>query len=117
MIGGALVLAAGCGFSGDKVEEARGHVRHALDVWQMGGKPDELKSLSPPVEFHEAMWNAGEKLVAYEMGDARYVDTAGVVRCDARLTVRNRKGKERTEAVVYDVALGPPVKVVNNPMP
>jgi hypothetical protein len=63
------------------------------------------------------MWNAGEKLASFELGDARYVEAAEVVRCEARLTVRNRKGKERTEAVVYDVTLGPPAKVVNNPMP
>lgn len=117
VIGVALVIVAGCGFPAAKLDEARGHVRHALEVWQKGGKPDELKSLSPPVEFHEAMWNAGEKLVNFELGSAHHVDAADVVRCEARLTVRNRKGKDRTESVVYDVTLGPPVKIANNPMP
>ena len=116
VIGVALVLVAGCGFPAAKLDEARGHVRHALEVWQKGGKPDELKSHSPPVEFHEALWNSGEKLVNFELGDARSAD-ADVVRCEARLTVRNRKGKDRTEAVAYDVTLASPVKVVNNPMP
>jgi hypothetical protein len=117
VIGVALLLVVGCGFPTAKLDEARGHVQHALEVWQKGSKPDELKSASPPVEFHEAMWNSGEKLISFEMGAARYVDTAEVVRCEVRLTVRNRKGKDRTETVVYDVTLGPPVKVVNNPMP
>jgi hypothetical protein len=117
VVGVALGLIAGCGFPSAKLDEAKGHVQHALEVWQKGGKPDELKSHSPPVEFHEAMWNAGEKLVSFELGAARYVETAEVVRCEARLTVRNRRGKERTEAVVYDVTLASPVKVVNNPMP
>ena len=117
LIGAALVIVAGCGFPAAKRDEARGHVQHALEVWQKGGKPDELRSLSPPIEFHEALWNSGEKLVGFELGDVRYVETAEVVRCEVRLTVRNRRGKDRTEAVVYDVALGPPVKVVNNPMP
>jgi hypothetical protein len=63
------------------------------------------------------MWNSGEKLTNFELGTARYIDTAEVVRCEARLTIRNRQGKERTETVLYDVTLGPPVKVVNNPMP
>ena len=117
VIGVALVSVAGCGFPAAKLDEARGHVQHALEVWQKGGKPDELKSLSPPVEFHEAIWNSGAKLVNYEVGAAHYMDNAEVVRCEARLTVRNRKGKDRTETVVYDVTLGPPVKVVNNPMP
>ena len=113
----ALVIVAGCGFPAAKLDEARGHVQHALEVWQKGGKPDELKSLPRPVEFHEAMWNSREKLVNFEVGAARYIDATKVVRCETRLTVRNRKGKERTETVAFDVTLGPPVKVVNNPMP
>jgi len=117
VIGVALVLLAGCGFPSARLDEAKGHVQQALEVWKKGGKPDELKSLTPPIEFHEAMWNAGEKLVDFEVGAVRYIDTAQVVRCETRLTVRNRKGKEHTEAVVYDVSLASPVKIVNNPMP
>jgi len=51
------------------------------------------------------------------MSSAKYVDTAQAVRVEVKLTLRNKKGKERTENVGYDVTLGPPVKVVNNPMP
>jgi hypothetical protein len=108
-----LVFVAGCGLSAAQQEEAKGHVRAGLEKWQAGGKPDELK----PVEFNEGMWNAGEKLVSFEMGAVRYVDAVQAVRCEAKLTVRNKKGKERTENVTYDVTLGPPVKVINNPMP
>jgi len=117
VFGAALVLVAGCGFHGAKETEAKGHVQTALELWQSGGKPGELKSASPPVEFNEAMWNAGEKLVSFEVGTAKYVDAAAGVRCEVRLTVRDRKGKDRTETVYYDVTLGPTVKVVNNPMP
>jgi len=117
MIGVALVSVAGCGFPAAKVNEAKGHVQSALEVWQKEGKPDDLKALAPPVEFHEALWKTGEKLVSFEMGTVRYVDAAAAVRCNVRLTLRNRKGKERTENVAYDVTLGPPVKIVNNPMP
>ncbi len=113
----ALVLVAGCGFPKAKLDEARGHVQQALEVWKKGGKPDELKSLPQPIEFHEAMWNAQEKLISFELGAARYVHATNVVRCDARLDVRSRKGKDRTETVVYDVTLDLPVKIVNNPMP
>lgn len=112
-----LVCVAGCGFPAAKVDEAKGHVRAALDKWQAGGKADELKTASPPIEFHEGMWNAGEKLVSFEMGAAKYVDAAQAVRCEVKLTVRGKNNKTRTENVVYDVTLGPPVKVVNNVMP
>lgn len=117
VIGVALVFLAGCGFPTAKLDEAKGYVQQALEVWKNGGKPEELKSRTPPIEFHEVMWNAGEKLVNFEVGIVRYVDTDKVVRCETRLTVRNRRGKERTEAVIFDVSLTSPVKIVNNPMP
>jgi hypothetical protein len=117
VVGVALACVVGCGFPAAKLDEAKGHVQRSLEVWQKGGKPDDLTAQTPPVEFHEAMWKAGEKLVSFEMGTAQYVDAAAVVRCEAKLTVRNKKGKERTESVVYDVTLGPPVKIVYNPMP
>ncbi|HZV03687.1 MAG TPA: hypothetical protein VE999_01225 [Gemmataceae bacterium] len=117
VFGVTLVFLVGCGSPSARLEEAKEYVQQALEVWKKGGKPDELNSLTPPIDFHEAMWNAGEKLVSFEVGAVRYIDKAKVVRCETRLTVRNRKGKERTEAVVYDVTLGSPVKIVNNPMP
>ena len=117
VIGVALACVAGCGFPAAKVDEANGHVQRALEVWKSGGKAEELKAQTPSVEFHEAMWNAGEKLTSFEVGTAQYIDAARAVRCPVTLTVRNRKGKERTANVVYDVTLGPPVKVVFNPMP
>lgn len=117
VFGVMVVLIAGCGYPQAKLDEARSHVQKSLEVWQSGGKPDDLKSLAPSVEFHEALWNAGEKLTSFEVGAVRHVASDDVVRCDVRISVRNRKGKSRTENVTYDVALGPPVKIVNNPMP
>ena len=117
VMGVVLVLFAGCRFPTAKLNEAKGDVQQALELWQKGGKPDELKSRTPPIEFHEAMWNAGEKLVHFDLGAARYIARDKVIRCPARLTVRNRKGKERTEVVYYDVFPESPVKIVNNPMP
>lgn len=118
IIGIALLLIAGCRFSAPKLDEAKGYVQQALELWHKGGKPDELASRMPPIEFHEAMWNAGEKLVKYEIGAANYVGKDHVVRCETRLTVRSRKGKERTESVVFEiVSFAPNVKIVNNPMP
>lgn len=117
MFGVVLAFIAGCGFPAAKVDEAKGHVKTALEKWQAGGKPDELKSQSPPVEFNEVMWNAGEKLVSFEMGTAKYAESDRAVRCEVKLTLQKGKAKARTENVFYDVTLGPPVKILNNPMP
>lgn len=113
----ALVIVAGCS-AGAKVDDAKAYVQQALEVWQSGGKAESLTSRSPAIEFHEAMWNAGEKLVRFEMGGAQYVPRDNLVRCETRLTLRNRKGKEHTEGVTFDVvSMEPTVKIVNNPMP
>lgn len=119
LVGLGLASVAGCGgISAAKVDEAKGHVRKGLEAWKAGGKPDDLKTSSPAVEFNEQLWIAGEKLVNFELtGTARYVDAVQAVRVEAKLTLRGKKGKDRTETVTYDVTLGPPVKVVNNPMP
>lgn len=118
VVGVGLVFLAGCSSSAARLDEARGYVQQALELWQKGGKPGELASRTPPIEFHEAMWNAGDKLVQFDIGAVRYVARDNVVRCETRLTVRGRKGKERTEAAVFDVvSLAPTVKIVNNPMP
>lgn len=113
---GLLVL-AGC-TSGVKVDEAKAYVQQALEVWQSGGKAETLAARTPPMEFHEAMWNAGEKLVKFEMGSAQYVSRENLVRCETQLTLRNRKGKEHSEKVTFEVvSMSPTVKIVNNPMP
>lgn len=112
-----LVGFAGCGFPSAKIDEAKGHVQTSLEVWKAGGKLDELASKTPPIEFHEALWTGGDKLVSFEMGKASYVDAEAVVRCEVKLKLRNKKGKDRTEQVNYDVTLTPAVKVVFNPMP
>ena len=80
-------------------------------------EPADLKARPRPIEFHEAMWNAGETLLSFETGRASYHNRDRVIRCEARLTVRDRRGQEKTENVVYDVKLDSPVKIMNNPMP
>jgi hypothetical protein len=117
LLGFALLFIIGCGFPAAKVDEAKGHVQTSLEVWKAGGKPEELASKTPPIEFNEALWTGGDKLVSFEMGKASYVDAAAVVRCEVKLKLRNKKGKERTEQVNYDVTLTPAVKIVFNPMP
>ncbi len=113
-----LVLGAvGCGMSQARLDEARARLQDSLEVWKKGGKPTELVSQAQPVEFYEQMWNSGEKLLDYEIARVTYQDRDKVFRCEVRLTVRTRKGKTKTENLIYDVYQGTPTKIVNNPMP
>lgn len=113
-----LIFAAGCGgFSAGQKDEAKGYVQMALDKWKAGGSPDDLKAQATPIEFYEAWWTDGQKLVSYEIGEVTADNAEQVVRVNVSLTVQKGKAKPRTETAYYDVSFGPPVKVVNNPMP
>ena len=112
-----LFGAAGCGPSQAQLDEARSSVQEGLEVWKKGGKPADLTALARPLEFHEGLWKSGATLLSYEMGQATYHSRDKVIRCEARLTVRERSGRQKTENVAYDVKLESPVKIVNNPMP
>lgn len=115
-----LLGAIGCGISQAKLNEAKASVQEGLEVWKKGGKPADLKSLAKPIEFNEGAWAAGDTLVSYEMGSTSYSDRDKVIRCEVRLTTKRKvKGKEKTDTVTvfYDVTLGSPIKVMNNPMP
>jgi hypothetical protein len=112
-----LLGAIGCGASQAQLDEAKSFVQEGLEVWKKGGKPADLAALAKPIEFHDGVWSAGATLLNYEMGQATYHRGEKVIRCEARVTVRERTGRQKTETVVYDVKLESPVKVINNPMP
>jgi hypothetical protein len=112
-----LVGAVGCGASRAQLDEAKSSVQEGLEAWKKGGKPADLAALAKPVEFHDGLWSAGATLLNYEMGQVTYHRGEKVIRCEARVLVRERNGRQKTESVVYDVKLGSPVKVINNPMP
>jgi hypothetical protein len=114
---GLLFAAVGCGVSQAKLDEAKSMIQQGLETWKKGGKPADLRSGSRPVEFHEAMWNSGDKLLSYELNDPTYHSREDVIRCEARLTVRTRGGRQKTENILYEVKFGSPVKIMNNPMP
>lgn len=113
-----LLAAAGCGGpSQAQINDAKAAVAECLEVWKKGGKLADLKSLSRPVDFQDGTWHQGDTLVSYDLTRASYNARDKVIRCDAKLTLKSRRGKPRTEEVAYDVTLGNPMKVTLNPMP
>ncbi|MFO0880847.1 MAG: hypothetical protein U0840_26250 [Gemmataceae bacterium] len=107
----------GCGVSQASLDDAQKLVQSSLEVWAKGGKPADLRGQARPVEIVEQLWSNGEALMSFEMGKTSYSSRDRMIRCEAKLTLRGRKGKPYVENVAYDVSLGPPVKIVNNPMP
>ena len=111
------LAAVGCGVSQAQLDKAKSLVEQGLEEWKKGGSPGNLKALPVPIEFYETAWSGSEALTSYEVKPATYHAPEKVIRCAAKLVLRNKRGKDRTENVVYDVILGPPAKINNNPMP
>jgi len=112
-----MTLGGGCAFPQAKLDEAGVIVAEVLEAWKKGGKMADTKSLPRPIDFFDELWAAGEALVAYEVAGKHYHEREKMIRVEARLTVRSPRGVERAVEVTYDVELGTPPKVNNNPMP
>lgn len=113
------LLVVGCGFPQAKLDEARGHVDLALSAWKKGDKPDSLQSLPQPITFGDTLWSKGYLLTDYEIQKTHYHDQEQMIRCDVMLSLKTPgpKVKELKEPVVFNVTLGPPIKIEVNPMP
>lgn len=48
-------------------DTARQALRAALDAWQAGKKPDELRQGSPPITVNDYDWATGRALAGYEL--------------------------------------------------
>lgn len=104
----ACLLLAGC--SGDNLPPAadpgkgREVLRHVLDSWVQGKKMEDLKAENPPVTAYDPDWEAGQKLVKYEIDPADR--RAGV---DLLVSVKlslGGDGKAQEKTVNFAVAIG-----------
>jgi hypothetical protein len=109
------MLAAGCGTGPERAapvdaDRAREALRTALESWKKGAQPTALQSHSPPITVQDMDWEAGAKLLAYEIvGDGKNDDAN--LRCPVKLTIRDAQGKETKKQVTYVVGTSPAVTV------
>lgn len=111
-----LGLVAGCsGGSGPAAgpvdaPKAREALKTALDGWKRGAKPESFASASPAMTVQDMDWQAGAKLVAYEVkGDGQEFGPNLNIPVD--LTIRSPQGKESKKSVSYVVGTSPIVTV------
>jgi hypothetical protein len=114
LVGAFLLAAAGC--SSGPVHtpvgagKARETLRTALESWKRGDRADALQAGSPPIYVIDAEWQAGAKLVEYQVtGDGQEKDAH--LLCPVQLTVREPGGKVVRREVTYVISTAPNLTV------
>src|SRR5947209_4552527 len=113
----ALLASVALGCSGGPREasrvdapRAREALRAALDGWKGGKAPADFKAGSPPMTVQDAEWEAGARLVDYQVsGDGRPDDAN--LRVPVRLTLGGSGGKTIARNVTYVVGTSPSITV------
>jgi hypothetical protein len=110
----AGVLGAGCSSGPVHAPVDAGKAREvlttALESWKKGDKIDALQAASPPVYVIDPEWQAGAKLLSYEVaGDGEEKDAH--LFCPVRLTVRDPSGREVKREVTFVVSTAPNLTV------
>ena len=67
-----LLTLCGCGGSGTAkyipaTTTARSTLQTALDAWQKGEKPGQIKAGPPAIQVVDSKWTSGQKLAKYEI--------------------------------------------------
>jgi len=105
---------AGCGAARPQPadpEVARPALRTALDAWKDGQTPQSLQARQPPIHVADREWAGGARLVSYEIAPKDELFGSDL-RCQVRLTLRDRKGKERSKKATYSVGTRETLTVV-----
>lgn len=77
----------------------------AFDAWKQGAAHGELAQRQPPIYFKEPEWEAGKKLLNYEVGPVTLAGRQG--RCSVKLTLQDGAGKVTERTIGYQVDTHP----------
>jgi hypothetical protein len=90
--------------------KARETLRATLESWKKGEKSDALQGASPPIYVIDAEWQAGAKLMDYQvLGDGEEKDAH--LFCPVQLTLRDPGGKVVKRDVTFIVSTAPNLTV------
>jgi hypothetical protein len=106
ILGGATILAAGCGASKPPPADraaARAILQVALEAWKKGELPSALQDRDPPIVVADHEWTAGKKLLDFKVDDKDQLFGADL-RCTVHLTSEaGAAGKTRNKKATYSV--------------
>lgn len=105
-----LLGVAGCGGSAPPAQNAElaselDVLKEGLEAWKNGGTPAALESGAKPLQFTDADWKAGTKLLEYRIVKAGGEDDGEMV-CTVGLKL-DARGKSVDKTVTYRVTLTP----------
>ena len=81
----------------------------AFDDWKRGEPHAGLARRTPPVYVNEPEWQAGKKLVKYEVGPVTLSGRQG--RCSVKLTLQDSGGKVTERTIGYQIDTSPNVVI------
>lgn len=104
----ALALGLGCGRAKPSAEmaQAREVLETSLEAWAKGERVTDLQKRSPPIRFADDNWQAGHRLLDFQMGRVRTTPER-VPSCRVLLSLQDKQGKKLEREVVYQVAVKP----------
>ncbi len=105
-VGFAVVLCLGCGGPPAAIEPDRANqaMRTALDAWQKGEPVNSLKDRKPSIQMVDPDWQAGFKLVSYQLQKEQ--PWGADVVFHTLLSLQKGTGKAVQKKVLYTVGTG-----------
>jgi hypothetical protein len=86
--------------------EARAALRTALETWRQGERPESLHGASTPILITDDDWQAGRRLVRYQVEEAQETDGPGL-RCNVVLGIEDERGSRIERRALYQVDIHP----------
>ena len=108
-----LALAMGCGQEVPQpidTAEAGRQLETALASWKADEPYEGLPARNPPIVFSEPLWQDGTKLLRYELEPVELQGRQG--RCTAKLSLRDKTGKQYERRIGYIIDTVPRVVIV-----
>jgi hypothetical protein len=81
------------------------HLKNALNSWKKGQMPAGLRRGSSALTFRDRDWDAGLRLLDYQVGEC--TEEGGCLRCRVRLRLRGLQDRTVYRWVTYRVETGP----------
>lgn len=112
----AVALSSGCSHdpAQQQLDAAQQGVQKALETWKQGAKAENLKSGTPPIEFHDDDWQQAARLLDYQVVQT-YLDPDGSPRCAVTLTVQRPRQQPEQLRVTYQVVEKGAIVIARDP--
>ena len=91
-------------------DQALEQLRLVLQTWKSNEPPDVLEKRSPKVVFHEPLWQQGNSLLEFEIGDIELFGRQG--RCTVKLFLQDKDGKRFERKIGYQIDTTPFTTIV-----